>query len=225
MATASSKDLPAGQWVYNYHLYAYNPRLTDREQIKAIRINSLKKCATRTERKAKLETAHAEDNSERPTLEPSAEEDVREMSDENLDTAIIVGVHLSDPSPSTPAQQSASINSLKSLQERAYDPTALRAVCPRFRTTATYYALIHQDPVSKLCDGVMVEGSEVFFYPEFRDDNLTAYAERKAKWGENVRNSMEKTEGKKRKEREVKDIDKSMIDENTSLGAENASIT
>jgi hypothetical protein len=33
MAAASSKDLPTGQWVYNYHLYAYNPRLTGREQI------------------------------------------------------------------------------------------------------------------------------------------------------------------------------------------------
>jgi hypothetical protein len=75
-------------------------------------------------------------------------------------------------------------------------------VCPRFRTTATYYALTHQDSVTKLCDGVMVEGAEVFFYSEFRDDSLTSYAERKARWSGNVRGSMEKIESKKRKRQE-----------------------
>jgi len=72
MAAVPSSNLPAGLWAYNYNLYAYNPRLDDREGLKAIRIHSLKKCATRTERNARIGAAHAEDNSVRPTLAPSA---------------------------------------------------------------------------------------------------------------------------------------------------------
>jgi len=83
----------------------------------------------------------------------------------------------------------------------------LRVVCPRFRTTATYYVLTHQDPVTKLCDGIMMDGPEVFFFSEFRDDSLTSYAERKARWGEHVRKSMEKKEGKKRKRQEEDESD------------------
>jgi hypothetical protein len=71
---------PAG---YKYHLYAYDPRLIDREERKAIRTNSLKKYATRTERTAKVEIARAEDHSERPTLIPFSEEDVLDPGDTN----------------------------------------------------------------------------------------------------------------------------------------------
>ena len=138
-------------------------------------------------------------------------------SDESIDTAIVVGVQLSDPPPNTTAQKSASVNTLKTLKERAYDLTALRVVCPRLRNTATYYALVHQDPETNSCDGVMVDGAELFFFPEFRDDTLPSEAERKVKWSEKVRNSLQKGQGIRRREQHVEDHSTPTADEKTSV--------
>jgi hypothetical protein len=225
MAAATSSELSTGQHAFTYTLYAYDPRISDREEAKAIRTNKLMKTATTSERKEKVEAAHSEDNSERPTLVPYAEEDVPDMNDEKIETAIIVGVHLSEEPNAVQVQKGGSIATLKSLVKSKYDPTALRVVCPRFRNTATYYALTSQHPMTKLCDGVMIDRSEVYFFPEFRDDTATSEQKRKDTWGEKVRSSLSKTEGKKRREQQVKDLNKFTANEKTTISAEIASFS
>ena len=222
---ASTSELPSGQHAFTYALYAYDPRISDREEVKAICTNQLKKTATFGERKKQVAAAHSEDNSKRPTLVPCAEEDVPDLAAEDMNTAIVVGVHLSEDTNTAQVQKGASVSTLKKLVKSKYDPTALRVVCPRFRNTATFYALTSQDPVTKLCDGVMVDGAEVYFYPEFRDDEATAEQKRKDTWGEKIRASLGKTEGKKRKEQQVKDLNKIFVEEETGLGGEIASFS
>jgi len=220
MASATSSELASGQYAFNYNLYAYDPCISDRDEFKAILTKKLRKNATSGERREKVEAAHSEENSERPTLVPYAEEDVPDLKDENADTAIIVGVHLSEKPAAAKVQRGASIDTLKKLVKSKYDPTALRVVCPRFRDTATLYVLTSQDPATKLCDGVMVEGSEVYFYPEFRDDKATSEQKRKNTWSEKIRNALSKTEGRRRKEQQVKDLNKFTADEKTSITGE-----
>ena len=68
------------------------------------------------------------------------------------------------------------------------DPKALRVVVPMHKETASYYALVDPD-ASGLCSGLNVVITEVFFFPEFRNDDLTSTWRRKSEWSELVRKS------------------------------------
>ena len=71
-----------------------------------------------------------------------------------------------------------------------YEPTALRAVCPRFQKKAVLYALTTRDEDTKLCDAVVISWEEVFFFSEFRNDTNTDCHIRKKTWSEKIRAAM-----------------------------------
>ena len=66
------------------------------------------------------------------------------------------------------------------------DPKALRVVVPMNKETASYYALADQDP-SGLCSAISIVITDVFFFSQFRNDELTDTAKRKSEWSELVR--------------------------------------
>lgn len=53
-----------------------------------------------------------------------------------------------------------------------------------------YYALIKCDEETGLCEGVHVDMEEVFFFEEFRQDDLTSVQQRTTQWAEKVRDCM-----------------------------------
>jgi len=67
------------------------------------------------------------------------------------------------------------------------DPNASRVVVPMHKETASYYALVDQDATTGLCSGINVPITEVFFFPQFRNDDLTDTAKRRSEWSELVR--------------------------------------
>lgn len=54
---------------------------------------------------------------------------------------------------------------MKRYMTLAHDQNAPRVVRPRIKATAKFYALTEQDPETKLCSGVAVDGEEVFLLP------------------------------------------------------------
>ena len=75
--------------------------------------------------------------------------------------------------------------SVKQAQERSdgprlvFDPNARRVIAPLGKDDANYYALVEQDPDTKLCRGVHIDIEEVYFFVEFRyDDNQSREARR-----------------------------------------------
>lgn len=67
----------------------------------------------------------------------------------------------------------------------------MRVVCPiDDKATAVYYALIKCDEETRLCEGVHVNMEEVFFFEEFRQDDLTSVQQRKTQWAKKVRDCM-----------------------------------
>lgn len=87
-----------------------------------------------------------------------------------------------------------SVNNLKKLDLIKTDPKAMRVVCPSNWVTVFYYALTKQDPTTKLCAGVMVKMDDVYFFPEFRDNQSTSVNDRKNKWPEKVRKALGRTQ-------------------------------
>jgi hypothetical protein len=87
-----------------------------------------------------------------------------------------------------------SVNSADDIKLIKTDRHAMRVVCPRGKETAVYYALVSQDPTTKLCQGVMTTLDSVFFFPEFRDDDATSVQKRKDAWGAKVREACGQSE-------------------------------
>jgi hypothetical protein len=94
------------------------------------------------------------------------------------------------------------------------DQTALRVVAPVNKKSASYYALVDPDDQG-LCRGLLVDVSEVFFFSQYRDDNETAVATRKAAWPAIVRRvaNSEKVD----EEDSDSDSDASDLEERTQL--------
>lgn len=224
MEGSEKTELSTSQYAYNHNLYAYVPNIDNREQRKVIKVGRLQKGNGAEQRKEILKNAFSS-VVKLPDLEPTPEEEMVDLDDNKTKTAIVVGVRPFDQPLSVPAEKSASVNTLKQVKKQPFSLKTVRVVCPRFKDTAIYYALTDRDEESGLCNGVMIDGSEVFFFPEFRDDDLTSEDSRKAGWGKIVRESLSKTDQKKRKEKNLKDVNKFEADEKTDLCAEIASLT
>ncbi|KAL8796626.1 MAG: hypothetical protein Q9195_001016 [Heterodermia aff. obscurata] len=91
-----------------------------------------------------------------------------------------------DPSGHVLPMKGASINSGTMVTVHRTNERALRVgVDIRSGGQNKLYALINQ--VSGLCEAVRLPASEVFFFPEFRNDDLTAEALRASAWGSTIR--------------------------------------
>ncbi|ETN36977.1 uncharacterized protein HMPREF1541_07965 [Cyphellophora europaea CBS 101466] len=66
------------------------------------------------------------------------------------------------------------------------DSKALRVVVPTNKDTASYYALADQDETG-LCDGLGIVVNDVYFFPQYRNDDQTDKNKRKSEWSELVR--------------------------------------
>lgn len=182
--------------VYNTSLWSYDHQIKNRVQNQVIRVGDLSKPMNRY---ARLQ----EDFNPRhiPSITPAPEELQVDPSIETLDQAIIVGIRpRCSPAVDKAAnkthgnasllkirQKGASVNSLTEAEALPYDPEAVRVVCPRFKETATFYALDRQNKSTKLCDGVLIDHKEVFFFKEFRNDDTTSLNERKMTWSVKIR--------------------------------------
>jgi hypothetical protein len=90
----------------------------------------------------------------------------------------------------------------------------------RGRGTAVYYALVSQDPETKLCKGVMTVLDSVFFFPEFRDDDANSVQRRKDTWGAKGREACDRSEDVKRGIKRTYDEIESVVEPQHSILAE-----
>ena len=67
----------------------------------------------------------------------------------------------------------------------ATDAKALRVIVPMNRDTATYYVLVDPDKQG-LCSAFNVDLTEVFFFPQYRNDAQTDTQKRKSEWSQLV---------------------------------------
>lgn len=113
----------------------------------------------------------------RPTLKPQNEEMMKWKSLEKAIATIWIEMR-----PSTALEN---INnklpkklSVKQAQAQpeclhlSLDQNARWVIAPLGKENANYYALVEQDADMKLCIGVYVEIDEVYFFAEFRDDDI-----------------------------------------------------
>jgi hypothetical protein len=117
-----------------------------------------------------------------------------------------------------------SVNSIDNIKIVDTDPKAMRMVCPRGRGTAVYYALVSQDPNTKLCTGVMTVLDSVFFFPEFRDDDASTVQRRKDTWVAKVREACNRSEDVKRGTKRTYDEIESVVEPQRSIRAEKSGL-
>jgi hypothetical protein len=177
---------------YNYQLWAYDARIEKRVKNQVIRLNS----KTAKGRWDAVQDAYTASNG---THVVCTEEELKfDMDDENLLTAVVVGMRPScSPAKDKgnaellgPSEKVESVQSLKINKTIDHEANALRVVCLRFGQNAVFYALTNRDKDTGLCEAVIISAKEVFFFPEFRNDTIKDLHTRKHTWGEKVRAMM-----------------------------------
>jgi hypothetical protein len=166
---------------YNYQLWAYDARIEKRVKNQVIRLNS--KTA-----KGRWDAVQDACTASNGTHVVCTEEELKfDMDDENLLTAVVVGMRPScSPAKDKgnaellgPSEKVESVQSLKINKTIDHEANALRVVC---------VGLGHKD--TGLCEAVIISAKEVFFFPEFRNDTIKDLHTRKHTWGEKVRAMM-----------------------------------
>ncbi|EXJ57121.1 hypothetical protein A1O7_07465 [Cladophialophora yegresii CBS 114405] len=184
MASTISKSVD--QLAFNVSLVAYDHGLTSEDFPAGGRLGFRE-----IKRNKKIE--HLKDGDYTiPPIKPTHQE-------LSIDQAEFVGIWIG-MRPSTAnnvAEGGSSSNSFKgkSIQNLALsggytvlakDPKALRVVVPMDKETASYYVLADPDNTG-LCWGISVLITEVFFFPQYRNDAQTDVSKRKSEWSERVR--------------------------------------
>lgn len=219
---------------YNWQLWGYDIGSQDRQPYAVIQCQHLMR-----NDKGRVDTiCRAHDSPQRPSMTPLAEETDfdPENVQESILTAVVVGVLPSSGSikgdeekkhsqkdtlkqPSH-APKNSSVEQLSDPETLHYDPKALRVVAPRGRSTASFYALTSQDPHTKLCEGIALNGEEVFFFREFRDDSLGAHADRKKLWSAKVREKLQKEHILKQRESRAAALTNTTVSRERNFAAE-----
>jgi len=166
--------------LYNMALDAYRvgDSLQGRQRKQLLVIQELKKGGS----KAALEAVSS--SASCPSLLPHEEElDIDPEMTQQL--AIWVGLLLpglrDNPTTVRTTQKGASVRSARNV--KTYETQlALRVVAPTDKNNVNYYVLTKQDANTKLCIAHNVSMRDVFFFPEFRDDEAGSSAERKEQW-------------------------------------------
>lgn len=187
---------PHTRHTFSYQLHGYDAAIDNRIENQVIRLNSI----IATKRYQEVQKAYTAANG--PPVVCTEEELNLDMDDETLLTAVVVGVRPSykriygDKDLRKIFQKGKSVQSREPTEILKHDPTALLVVCPRFRDNAVFYALTKRNRDTNQCDAVAISSTEVFFFPEFRDDTQTTYHSREQTWPEKIRAKMGKTVSK-----------------------------
>jgi hypothetical protein len=192
----NSGDMANRSHATNLSLTPYDDGTGDRKNMQVFAVESLKKVGTSVKRLAAIETA---DPNTLPSLLPLIEELEFDPEDKDITTVVWVGMLLSSADllkkkTTMIGGRSCSLDSADNAMLVKTDPQAMRVVCPRGRGTAVYYALVSQHPVTKLCTGVMTVIDSVFFFPEFRDDDLNSIQKRRDTWAAKIREACGKSD-------------------------------
>lgn len=184
---------------FSLSLTAYDDQIGDRSSKRVFAVETLKKMTTSEARLTAIENA---DPKTLPSRLPLNKELDFNANDKDITTVVWVGMLPSstslDEKTKMASNRGFSVNSINDIKPIEMDPKAMRVVCPRGRGTAVYYALISQDPETKLCTGIMTSLDSVLFFPEFRDDDATSVQKRKDTWGAKVREACDQSEDEKR---------------------------
>jgi len=204
---------------FSLSITAYDDQTGDRSGKRIFAVESLKKMTTSDSRLTAIKNADPETL---PSRIPLKEELEFNTNDKDITTVVWVGMLPSstslDERTKMASNRGYSVNSTNDIKPIEMDPKALRVVCPRGRGTAVYYALVSQDPETKLCTGIMTSLDSVFFFPEFRDDDATSVQKRKDTWGAKVREACDQSEDVKRGiKREFDEIE---VEDQLSISAE-----
>jgi hypothetical protein len=191
----NSGDMANRSHATNISLTPYDDGTGDRTDMQVFAVESLKKVGTSVKRLAAIETA---DPNTLPSLLPLTEELEFDPEDKDITTVVWVGMLPSSADLKKKITmingKRCSVNSADKAKLVKTDHQAMRVVCPRGKDTAVYYALVSQHPVTKLCTGVMTVIDSVFFFPEFRDDDVNTITQRKDTWAAKIREACGKSE-------------------------------
>ncbi|KAF2716722.1 hypothetical protein K431DRAFT_307562 [Polychaeton citri CBS 116435] len=228
------------EYDFTVHLAAYDSGLEERVPKQLLRYGTLEKKRDRTSRVVAVLAAY--NSPTRPSMEPNPQELAVDAEDPNQKLALWVGMRpacarvLYDgdnkeqnsggkmQSTKLTAKKGVSINNLRTTELATTDQTALRVVCPRSKETVVYYALVHEDEQTKICDGVMVDISQVYFFPEYRNDDDTAVSERKSNWPKKVFELLVESNQAKADPTRTYDRTKSQVDRPLSIASELGSV-
>ncbi|CZT18640.1 uncharacterized protein RCC_04484 [Ramularia collo-cygni] len=140
-----------------------------------------------------------------PTLEPVLRELIQDTGKKGLLVGLTLGTcdwaqlellaNVDQPDtkktpgrPSKGALEGRSIQSMLLFSPLPYDNMAFRVIAHRGDkgSNASFYALFEQDPDSMLCKAVRIKFEDVFFFPEYRDDEVKTRLERTKAWKDKV---------------------------------------
>jgi hypothetical protein len=191
--TTQTKATPLN--AFNLSITAYDDGIGDRTGMQVFTVESLLKFGTGASRIAAIKDA---DPKTLPTHLPLKEELDFNFKDQHKLTVVWVGMLPSsvdlEKKTTMGVGKGYSVNNANNIKLIETDPGAMRVVCQRGKGRATYYALVSQDPKTKLCKGVMTVVDSVFFFPEFRDDDATSIHKRRGLWGAKVREACGQSE-------------------------------
>jgi hypothetical protein len=217
MITTQNKATPSN--AFNLSISAYDDGLGDRTGMQVFAVEFLLKFGNGAARIAAIKTA---DPNTLPSHLPLEEELDCDPEDQDKLTVAWVGMLPSsadlEEKTTMGVGKGYSVNSADNIKPIETNTQAIRVVCQRGKGRATYYALISQDPKTKLCTGVMTVVDSVFFFPEFRDDDVTSIERRRKSWGAKVREACDLS--KKTKENVKRTYDKTELlaeSQNSSL--------
>jgi hypothetical protein len=222
MDVDGSGDMATRSHATNLSLTRYDDGTGDRTGMQVFTVESLKKMGTSAERLAAIENA---DPKTLPSLLPMKEELEFDPEDKDITTVVWVGTLPSSADlkkkTTMASDKGYSVNSAADNAKLVEtDPQTMQVVCPRGKGTAVYYALVSQNTVTKLCKGITTVLDSVFFFPEFRDDDMTSVQKRKDTWGAKVREACGQSIKRKRDAKRIYNETELFVEQQRSVSAE-----
>ncbi|KAK0941861.1 hypothetical protein LTR29_006587 [Friedmanniomyces endolithicus] len=177
---------------FSFHLVAYDDRAPPRDARVGLLTFKVEKLSKGTREQSCEDAVKNAEEDTLPSLIPHAAELAFDPDDPNVTLVTWAGMlPRSERVKQLLGRQVKKGTSVATLDGNIphvrHDPTAMRVVCFVKGATAIYYALTKQDPTTHLCTGFMIEKETVFYFPELRDDSLTASSKRKTDWSAKVR--------------------------------------
>lgn len=176
----TSRIPPSSELAYNVLLDAYEYNFPDRKPRQHLRVRKLVKQPTVSGLLAK----------ETPIVPPLAPTEEERIEVDDSAVGVWVGMRPSqtlDGKSKASKAKGASVNSHKGQHLIHYDTSAMRVIAPLNKENANYYCLAN--PEQGLCVAYHTSIDEVFFFPEFRDDNASSVQARRDSWGKKVRDA------------------------------------
>ena len=205
---------------FSLSLIAYDDQTGDRTDMRVFAVESLKKM---TASDTRLEAIRNADPETLPSRLPLKEELEFNAKHKDKTTVVWVGMlpttNSLDEKTKMASSKGYSVSSARNIETIKTNPNAMRVVFSRGRAIAVYYALISQDPQTKLCNGIMTSLDSVFFFPEFRDDDATSVQKRKATWGAKVREACDRSDNVKRGTKRMHDETEFVVEDQRSVSA------